>query len=90
MTDEPSEDIPWEGRRTLAAYNFAVECGKLRESNPYNRPALEEIVIDLATEFWDRGFSQTEIKSAFEAGASALENYCAGEERRGNRERKSQ
>ena len=85
MTNESAENDPWEGRRSLTAYNFGLECAKLRDSNPYDLPALTAVIIDLATELWDQGFSQTEIKTAFQAGMDQLKTYCAGEERRGDR-----
>jgi hypothetical protein len=90
MISGSAGDDPWEGHRSLAAHNFGVECAKLRDSNPYNLPALTEIMTELATELWDRGVSQTEIRSAFQTGAELLNRYCAGEERRGDRERNEQ
>jgi hypothetical protein len=88
VSGESDDDSnPWEGRTSSAAYNFGIECAKLRDSNPYDLPALTEIMTTLATELWDRGFSQTEIRSAFHTGADLLIRYCAGEERRGDRER---
>ena len=36
----------------------------------------------LMTELWDQGFSQTEIREAFEAALAAMPDYAAGEERR--------
>ncbi|HVX57576.1 MAG TPA: hypothetical protein VHA37_07645 [Candidatus Saccharimonadales bacterium] len=77
------EEIPWEGRRIDEAYKFASRCKELRDSNPYDRPALEQIMVDVMTELWDRGFSQSEIKAAFERALNELPKYAAGEERRG-------
>lgn len=34
----------------------------------------------LITELWDHGFSQTEIREAFEAALAELPRYAAGEE----------
>lgn len=79
------DDIPWEGRCIEAAYRFGLECRELRNTNPYEISALETIMGDLATELWDQGFSQTEIKVAFEQAISGLIRYAAGEEQRGRR-----
>ncbi len=83
MTTE--NEIPWEGRCLNEAHTFALRCVKLRDSNPYDRPALEVIMVDLMSELWDHLFSQTEIRTAFEQAVSALPRYAAGEERRGDR-----
>jgi hypothetical protein len=34
------------------------------------------------TEFWDRGFSQTEIRNAFAAAMDDMNRYAGGQERR--------
>ncbi len=39
-------------------------------------------MTQLMTELWDQGFSQTEIREAFEAALVAMPDYAAGEERR--------
>ena len=76
-------DEPWEGRYTSVVHEFALQCRKLRDTNPYDLSALEEIAIFLATELWDQGFSQTEIRKAFElASGDLLTSYGAGEDRR--------
>ncbi len=80
MADDP--DDAWQNRYLSVTYDFAQHCGELRDSNPFDAPALETIAIYLATELWDRGFSQTEIKSAFETATSCLVKYGAGEDRR--------
>ena len=41
---------------------------------------LEQAINTLATELWDRGFSLTEIRQAFEAAAADLPRYAAGQE----------
>lgn len=79
------DDIPWEGRCIDEARVFAARCVELRDSNPYDRPALSEIIVDLATELWDRRFSVSEISAALEKALSELPQYAAGEERRGDR-----
>jgi hypothetical protein len=76
-------ETPWETLRTDAAHQFALRCFDLKKSNPYSRPFLDDIIADLMTELWDHGFSQTEIKGAFEQAVAELPRYAAGEERRG-------
>jgi hypothetical protein len=83
MTSEG--EIPWEGRCLEEAHKFSLRCVELRDGNPHDRPPLEEIVPDLITELWDRGFSESEIRTAFERALSELPQYTAGEERRGDR-----
>ena len=83
-----SEDLNelWEVRSAVASENFALECGQLRDTNLYDLSALDYIIRHLATELWDRRFSQTEIRKAFEvATGEALTRYCAGEERVGDK-----
>ena len=74
---------PWEGRATRAASEFALNCEKLRSENPYSEAALVVIVNTLMTELWDRGFSQLEIRTAFEGAVIDMPRYAAGVERRG-------
>jgi SOS response regulatory protein OraA/RecX len=64
---------------------FASECARLRDANRFEqpRPVLEDTMANLATELWDRQFSQSEIRSAFTMAVDALPRYAAGEERRG-------
>jgi hypothetical protein len=77
------EEIPWEGRCTDAAYEFALRCAVLVTQNPYNFAApLSDIVNSLMTELWDRNFSQSEIRAAFEDAIRDMLRYAAGEERR--------
>jgi len=75
----------WKSDWIAASDAFAIHCATARDTNPYDRPALNEIMIFLATELWDRRFSVTEIKSAFEESVELLLPYAAGEERRGDR-----
>ena len=77
------EENPWEGQCLKAADDFASRCAELYSSNPYSEVPLESIINTLMTELWDRGFSQSEIRSAFEKAVSDMPRYAAGEERRG-------
>jgi hypothetical protein len=74
---------PWELQCVDAAYLFALRCADLVTQNPYNFAApLNGIINDLITELWDRNFSQTEIRTAFEEAIKEMPRYAAGEERR--------
>jgi hypothetical protein len=77
------EEVPWEGQCADAAYEFARRCAVLVTQNPYNVAApLNGIVNSFMTELWDRNFSQSEIRAAFEAAIKDMPRYAAGEERR--------
>jgi len=77
------EEIPWEGQSYEAAYKFALQCAVLAACNPYNKATpLSGIINTLMTELWDRNFSQTEIRTAFEEAVRDMPRYAAGEERR--------
>jgi hypothetical protein len=76
------QDTPWEGLRADAAWAFARKWADLKSSNPYEFDALENIINTLITELWDSGFSQSEIRTAFEKAILDIPRYAAGEERR--------
>lgn len=76
------QDIPWEGRCTDAAWAFARTCAELHRSNPYDGGALKIIINTLMTELWDNGFSQSDIRTAFEKAILDMPRYAAGEEKR--------
>jgi hypothetical protein len=80
MTEQ--EEVPWEGQCAAAAYDFALRCAVLAKQNPYNLAApLADIINTLMTELWDRNFSQSEIRNAFEEAIKDMPRY-AGRERR--------
>ncbi len=76
----------WEGRVSRAVLGFARNCTSLYMENPYAEPLLEKVMNELMTEFWDRGFSQTEIKAAFPSAVADMPRYAVGEERSGRGE----
>jgi hypothetical protein len=81
-----TERVPWEGRCLDAATQLAEHSAQLKKENPYpETDTLQCIADDLITELWDRFFSQTEIRSAFENALANLPKYAAGEERRGDK-----
>jgi hypothetical protein len=81
MTDP--QEVPWEGQCDDAAYAFALLCAVLVARNPHKLAApLMYIINGLMTELWDRNFSQSEIRAAFETAIADMPRYAAGEERR--------
>jgi hypothetical protein len=64
------------------AADLAVKCRKLQEMNAsISTTALEIVVNTLMTEFWDQGFSQTEIRNAFAATLDDMNRYAERERR---------
>ena len=77
-----ADEVVWFGADD-AAYAFGEECAKFRDENPYSdRNALNVIINTLMTELWDRGFSQTEIRTAFQDALGDMNRYAAGYEQR--------
>jgi len=72
------DEVPWEGQVADATWSFAKQCADLARSNPYDKTALDWIINYLMTELWDNGFSQTEIRKAFQAAIVDMPRY-AGE-----------
>jgi hypothetical protein len=90
MSTDDSENL-WEERFYKAAWTFGRECAALSKSNPFGAQVdpLCTLINTLMTELWDNGFSQTEIRIAFESAIRDMPRYAAGEERRGDREIKT-
>ncbi len=81
MVDQ--DDLPWEGQCADAAYTFALRRAEWSARNPHSLPGpLNEIIGTLMTELWDRNFSQTDIRVAFDAAVRGMPRYAAGSERR--------
>lgn len=77
------DEVPWEGQCAGAAYEFGLQCAKLVARNPHNVAAPINFIINcLMTELWDRNFSQSEIRAAFEGAVSDMPRYATGLERR--------
>ena len=72
------------GRAVFGAYainaELAVRCRQLQKM----KVSMSDKALDnrLMTEFWDQGFSQTEIRIAFTEALPDMDRYAAGEERR--------
>ena len=78
MTDETL----WELECDNAVWAFGQQCRDLNKSNPYDLVALDRIINTLMTELCDNGFSQTEIRAAFEQALADMPRYAAGLEQR--------
>jgi hypothetical protein len=73
----------WTGRWLDAVFTTAEVLAELHKTNPWpDNPLLPQAMIFLMTEMWDRGFSQTEIRQAFEAALDGMDRYAAGQETR--------
>jgi len=86
VTTSP-DDLNEEERALFDAYavaaQLAVRCRGLRETNSATgADALGFVMNYLMTEFWDQGFSQSEIRTAFEGALGDMNRYAAGDERR--------
>jgi len=81
---QQADETPWEGQCYKAAWIFGRQCADLAKSNPYGDlvDPLGTLINTLMTELWDNGFSQTEIRIAFEEAIRDMPRYAAGEERR--------
>jgi hypothetical protein len=83
MTDQPDQAArdAWQTRLYEASYRLSVALRELNDTNPWpKQPVLEQAINTLATELWDRCFSLTEIRKAFETAAADLPRYAAGQE----------
>ena len=82
MTDYDPDDR-WQDEWMNAVHRTAEELGEKHRSNPWPHiPVLPEAMIYLVTELCDRGFSQSEIRQAFDAAMLAMPKYTVGQERR--------
>ena len=76
------EEASWEVQCDNAVRAFSQQCRDFKKSNPYDLVALDRVINTLMTELWDNGFSQTEIRSAFEQALADMPRYAAGREKR--------
>lgn len=82
-TFDPEEDPrdAWQSRHAAVITRFGSDLRALHDSNPWpDRPLLAQAINDLMTELWDNGFSQGEIREAFQAAVADMPRYAAGEE----------
>jgi len=75
-------DEPWDANSISTTSNFALRCAEISTQTGHPAAPLSQIIVSLMTELWDRNFSQSEIRAAFEDAISDLPRYAAGQERR--------
>ncbi|WP_380878510.1 hypothetical protein [Sphingomonas sp. DBB INV C78] len=64
-----------------AVCQFGSALKELHQTNPWPElPLLTQAMNYLMTELWDHGFSQSEIRKAFEDAVAAMPRYATGEE----------
>lgn len=80
-----SEEAPdfgddWQGQSLDAVHQFGLALKRLHQTNPWpDLPLLPSAINHLMTELWDLGFTQTEIREAFEEAVADMPRYAAGE-----------
>lgn len=80
---ELDPDDQWQDHWMAEVYRLGDTLADMHKTNPWpDYPLLPAAMKYLITELWDRGFTQTEIREAFEAASADLPRYAAGEERR--------
>lgn len=78
--DERSPEDRWQDQSMDAVYRFGKALKELHGSNPWpDLPLLPRAMNQLMTELWDHGFSQTEIREAFESAVADMPRYAAGD-----------
>lgn len=83
MSEEASNfEDEWQGQSLAAVDRFAAALKEPHRTNPWPElPLLPSAINHLMTELWDLGFTQTEIRDAFEEAIADMPRYAAGENR---------
>ena len=83
MTDLDDTNDAWQSRFHNVVWRFSEDLSALHRDNPSpDHSLLPQAMNFLMTELWDQGFSQSEIREAFDAAITDMPRYAAGEERR--------
>ena len=83
VQDKPSDEDRWTDRWLAAVYDFSVGISELDRINPWpDKPLLPKAMNTLMTDLWDSGFSQAQIRDAFEKAILDMPRYTAGRETR--------
>jgi hypothetical protein len=81
--DDPNQALndEWQSKWLEAVYQLAATLKEMEQVNPWpDQPLLPQAMNYLMTELWDRGFSQTRIKQAFDSAVADMPRYAAGDE----------
>ena len=79
--EQPSPEDQWQDQSMDAVHQFSDALIELHRTNPWpNHPFLPRAIIHLTTELWDRGFSQSDIREAFDSAIADLPRYASGDE----------
>ena len=79
--NEQRDRDEWQSQWLEAVGRVAEIFTELDRNNPWpDNPLLPQAINYLMTELWDRGFSQTHVRQAFEAAVKDMPRYAAGEE----------
>lgn len=66
------------------AQDFALSCRQVEERTPATaKTSLDHLVMALASELWDSGFSTVEIQAAFEFARLDIVRYAGSDLRNG-------
>jgi hypothetical protein len=83
MSDANNVQDEWQSKWLDAVYRLASTIKDMDEANPSpDQPLLPQAMNYLMTELWDRGFSQTQIRQAFNQAVADMPRYAAGHEAR--------
>lgn len=81
--DPTDQEDAWQMRYANILEGFGIALYDLHHTNPWpERPALNLAISDIACDLWKRGFSETEIRAAYEFALAGLPNYTAGQDKR--------
>ena len=73
---EQDPDDVWQDRWMNAVHEFASVRRELETANPWpERPLLGQAMNYLMTELWDRRFSQTEIRDAYNEAVADMPRF---------------
>jgi hypothetical protein len=79
--DERSPEDRWHDQSMAVVQQFGEALRELHRSNPWPDLALLPSAMNhLMTELWDHGFSQSEIREAFNDAVADMPRYAAGDE----------
>jgi hypothetical protein len=63
----------------MAGDQFGTACRKLHDTNPWPKTSALDVMMDyVASDLWDRSFSMTEIRRAFQGALDGLATYSGG------------